>query len=87
MYLVFKTVLERGSLDYLPSNPNGCRGIVARMLQDRVQEDDMCMSSKGFGQIGSKNKRGLQVPNTFFWCVTQPLMNGYTSFVAPSYFS
>jgi hypothetical protein len=46
-----------------------------------------CMSSKGFGQIGSKNKRGLQVPNTFFWCVTQPLMNGYTSFVAPSYFS
>jgi transposase len=36
-----KTVLERGSLHYLPSNPNGCKGIVARMLQDRVQEDIM----------------------------------------------
>ena len=34
-------MLERGSLHYLPSNPNGCRGIEARMLQDRVQEDVM----------------------------------------------
>jgi hypothetical protein len=36
-----KTVLERGSLHYLPSNPNGCRGIEARILQDRVQENVM----------------------------------------------
>jgi hypothetical protein len=34
-------VLERGSLHYLPSNPNGCRGIEARILQDRVLEDVM----------------------------------------------
>jgi hypothetical protein len=25
----------------------------------------LCMSSKGFGQIRDKNKRGFQVPNTF----------------------
>ena len=37
----FKTVLEQGSLHYLPSNPNGCKGIEARMLQDRVLEDIM----------------------------------------------
>ena len=34
-------MLERGSLHCLPSNPNGCRGIEARMLQDRVLEDVM----------------------------------------------
>jgi len=34
-------VLELGSLHYLPFNPNGCRGIEARMLQDRVLEDVM----------------------------------------------
>jgi hypothetical protein len=34
-------VLERGSLHYLPSNPNGYRGIEARILQDRVQENVM----------------------------------------------
>jgi hypothetical protein len=31
-----KTVLERGSLHRLPSNPNGCKGIEARILQDRA---------------------------------------------------
>ena len=36
-----KTVLERGSLHRLPSNPNGCRGIEARMLQVWVLEDVM----------------------------------------------
>jgi len=36
-----KTVLERGSLHRLPSNPNGCKGIEARILQGRVQEDLM----------------------------------------------
>jgi transposase len=34
-------VLERWSLHYLPSNPNGCKGIEARILQGRVQEDLM----------------------------------------------
>ena len=34
-------MLERGSLHRLPSNPNGCKGIEARILQDRVLEDVM----------------------------------------------
>jgi len=36
-----------------------------------------CKSSKGFGQISSKNKRGFQVPNTFFRLGKQPLMSDY----------
>jgi hypothetical protein len=31
-----------------------------------VLPDLDCMFSKGFGQAGHKNKRGFQVPNTFF---------------------
>ena len=46
-----------------------------------------CMSSKGFGQVGDKNKRGFQVPNTFFEFVKQPLMSNYTSCVEAWYFS
>ena len=46
-----------------------------------------CMSSKGFGQVGHKNKRGFQIPNTFFQFVRQPLMSNYTSCVEASYFS
>jgi hypothetical protein len=46
-----------------------------------------CMSSKGFGQVGHKNKRGFQVPNTFFRFVKQPLMSNYTSCVEALYFS
>jgi hypothetical protein len=46
-----------------------------------------CMSSKGFGQIRPKSKRGFQVPNTFFRSVKQPLMSNYTSCVEPSFFS
>jgi class 3 adenylate cyclase len=48
---------------------------------------DACMSSKGFGQVGHKNKRGFQVPNTFFRFVKQPLMSNYTSCVEALYFS
>ena len=46
-----------------------------------------CMSSKGFGQFGHKNKRGFQIPNTFFQSVKQPLVNNYISCVEAMYFS
>ena len=39
----------------------------------------LCMSSKGFGQIKDKNKRGFQVPNTFSWMFKQPLKSDYPS--------
>jgi hypothetical protein len=45
------------------------------------------MSSKGFGQIEHKNKRGFQVPNTFSQLVKQPLLSDDTSCVEASYFS
>ena len=31
----------------------------------KIQDKAKCMSSKGFGQIRDKNKRGFQIPNTF----------------------
>jgi hypothetical protein len=48
--------------------------------KDLKKEEDFlytyeCMSSKGFGQVGHKNKRGFQIPNTFFEFVRQPLMS------------
>ena len=46
-----------------------------------------CMSSKGFGQVGHKNRRWFQVPNTFFQSIKQPLMNNYTSCVEAWFFS
>ena len=54
---------------------------------DKTAEMVACMSSKGFGQVGHKNKRGFQIPNTFFQFVKQPLMSNYTSCVEASYFS
>ena len=47
----------------------------------------ICMSSKGFGQVGHKNRRWFQVPNTFFESIKQPLMNNYTSCVEAWFFS
>jgi hypothetical protein len=39
-----------------------------------------CMSSKGFGQIRHKNRRGFQVLNTFLRLFKQPLKGNYTSY-------
>jgi hypothetical protein len=45
------------------------------------------MSSKGFGQMGPKNKRGFPIPNTFFQSFKQPLMSNYTSYAEALYSS
>jgi hypothetical protein len=47
----------------------------------------VCMSSKGFRQIGPKNKRGFQVPNTLSRMFKQPLMSNYTFYADALYFS
>ena len=46
-----------------------------------------CMSSKGFGQMRHKNKRGFQVPNTSIQMFMQPLMSSYTSYAGASFSS
>ena len=46
-----------------------------------------CKSSKGFGQMRHKNKRGFQVPNTLFQMFKQPLMSNYTFYADALYFS
>ena len=62
--------------------------VIHKNLQDcKRTVTQHCMSSKGFGQVGHKNKRGFQVPNTFFQSVKQPLMNNYISCVEALYFS
>ena len=47
----------------------------------------MCMSSKGFEQIGFKNKRRFQVSIILFQVFKQPLMSDYTSYAGALYFS
>ena len=46
-----------------------------------------CMSSKGFGQIRYRNKRGFQVPDTSFCSIKQPLKSNCTSHVESSFSS
>ena len=46
-----------------------------------------CKSSKGFGQMRCKNKRGFQVPNTLSQMFKQPLMSNYTFYADALYFS
>ena len=46
-----------------------------------------CMSSKGFEQIGFKNKRRFQVSIILFQVFKQPLMSDYTSYAGALYFS
>jgi hypothetical protein len=46
-----------------------------------------CMSSKGFGQIRYRNKRGFQVPDTSFCSIKQPLKSNCTSCVESSFSS
>ena len=69
----------------LYSGQNPASKIKLPKLNNEITE--CCMSSKGFGQVGHKNKRGFQIPNTFFQFVRQPLMSNYTSCVEASYFS
>jgi len=45
------------------------------------------MSSKGFGQIKPKNKKGFQVPITFFQKFKQRLKSSYTICAEPLCFS
>ncbi len=85
-------VTGRDDIFYLrkPFNPEEIRQF-ARVLTNEWnlerERKSLCMSSKGFGQIRHKNKRGFQISNTFFRSFKQPLKSSYTSYVASLYFS
>jgi adenylate cyclase len=55
-------------------------GEEVRLWAKGTENLDACMSSKGFGQIRHKNRRGFQVLNTFLRLFKQPLKGNYTSY-------
>jgi len=61
--------------------------LLSHHLKQEFNVELKSMSSKGFGQIGHKNKRGFQVPNTFFRSFKQPLKSSYTSYAEALYSS